>query len=86
MLDSMHLPSSANFREALYRRSSHCSIAPARRPYPRRSHSTGGRYYLNLMYDGLLTFDALHKTICCIGVGLCMMLEVNFREMLCERY
>src|SRR5918993_3225637 len=25
-----------------------------------------------------MTFDTLHKTICCIGPGLCIMPEVNF--------
>jgi hypothetical protein len=38
------------------------------------------RYDQCLMYGGLSTLDILHKTICCIGLGLCMMLEVNFRE------
>jgi hypothetical protein len=32
------------------------------------------------MYGRLGTSDTLHKTICCIGPGLCNMLEVNFRE------
>jgi hypothetical protein len=44
-----------------------------------RGHNTG-RYYRSLMYIGLRTSDALHKTICCIGPGLRIMLEVNFRE------
>jgi hypothetical protein len=55
-------------------------IAPARKAYSRRDHNTAGRYYLNLMYDGLCTLDTLHKTTCCIGPGLCIMLEMNFRE------
>jgi hypothetical protein len=32
------------------------------------------------MYIGLRTSVTLHKTLCCIGPGLCIMLEVNFRE------
>jgi hypothetical protein len=32
-----------------------------------------------------MAFDTLHKTIRCIGPGLCIMLEVNFRESdLCQ--
>ena len=54
-------------------------IRPVLRAYPMRVHNTGG-YYQCLMYAGLLTFDAIHKTICCIGPRLCIMLEVNFRE------
>jgi hypothetical protein len=30
------------------------------------------------MYNRLGTSDTLHKTICCIGPGLCIMPEVNF--------
>ena len=30
-----------------------------------------------LMYAELRTFDAIHKTICCIRPGLCRMLKVN---------
>src|SRR5215204_4625292 len=28
-----------------------------------------------------MAFDTLHKTTCCIGPGLCIMLEVNFVEL-----
>jgi hypothetical protein len=38
------------------------------------------RYYQCLMYDGLCTLDTVHKKICNMGPGLCIMLEVNFRE------
>jgi hypothetical protein len=34
------------------------------------------------MYDRLGTSDTLHKTICCIGPGLCIMPEGVFREIL----
>jgi len=40
-----------------------------------------GRYYQFLMYAGLCTLDTVHKNICNIGPGLCIMLEVNFREI-----
>jgi hypothetical protein len=39
-----------------------------------------GRYYRSLMYIGLRTSDSLHKKLCRIGPGLCITLEVNFRE------
>jgi hypothetical protein len=32
------------------------------------------------MYAELWTLDALHKIICCVGPGLCIMLDVNFGE------
>jgi hypothetical protein len=37
----------------------------------------GQAYYQCLMYAGLQTLDTLHKTICCIGPGLWVMLEGN---------
>jgi len=60
-------------------------IAPPGGPTLRRGHNTAERYYQNLMYVGLRTSDTLHKTACWTGPGLCIMLEVNFRERcLCE--
>jgi hypothetical protein len=46
-----------------------------------RDHDTG-RYYQCLMYEGFITLHVLHKKPCHLGPGLCMMLEVNFREFL----
>ncbi len=42
----------------------------------------GIRSYQSLMYAGLSTLETLHKTICCIGPRLCIMLQVNFREFI----
>jgi hypothetical protein len=51
------------------RRSSVCPITPLLRAYPMRGQDTG-RYYLGLMYDGLLTSETLHKKPFRIGLGL----------------
>jgi hypothetical protein len=32
------------------------------------------------MYVGLRASEVLHKKTCCIGPGLCSMLQANFRE------
>jgi hypothetical protein len=56
----------------------HKAHSPGPMGYPSGSHSTFGWYYRFLMYIRLRTFDVLHKKICYIGPGLCMMLEGNF--------
>jgi hypothetical protein len=52
---------------------------PVLRAYPVRGLNRGGYDYC-LMYAGLCALDTLHKIICCIGPGLRIMLQVNFRE------
>jgi hypothetical protein len=66
------IPTRTNADESRMKYKKRIMPRSVRRPYPRRGHNTSERYYRSLMYAGLCTPGTLHKTICCIGPGLCI--------------